>query len=272
MCTIDCTVTSDRFETFEFDESSVMERSPIDDFATDELHARLANFGVIAFRDQFLDDAVLISLMKRLGTITFTQGERSVSGFPDLNLVSNVGKANPKSVFHSDTSYVKETPAYTFLRPVELPERGGATLFTNQYLAWDRLPIRYQVQLAGVQALHRVTGLDESTLDEVESWHPLARRHPRSDRTALYLTTPKRCLRLRDVDGKPVPGSERMIRMLYRHSIQKNRIYRHHWQPGDLVIWDNRCTMHRGEHEGVIGDRIFHRGMVIDVATSSSTV
>lgn len=64
------------------------------------------------------------------------------------------------------------------------------------------------------------------------------------------------------IQGLNLAESQRAIRLLYKHSIRPRRLYRHYWQKGDIVIWDNRCTMHRADHSNVIGDRVFHRGLV----------
>lgn len=260
-----------RDNTIPFTSRHLVETRPMMRLRASELHHRLAVQGVIAFRRQQCDDDDVIEVLQRLGELTFTQGEIPVEGYPKLNVVSNIGKENPKSVFHSDTSYIRNTPAYTMLRPIEIPEQGGATLFTNQFNAWNQLPEFARDRLANVEALHVVTGLDEKELDETQAWHPVARQHPRSGRVALFLTTPKRCQQLREKDGVLIGESQRWIRLLYRHSINRCPVYRHHWELGDIVIWDNRCTMHRGDHHKVIGKRVFHRGMAVDVNAPQSS-
>lgn len=124
----------------------------------------------------------------------FTTGETPVPGFDDLNVISNVGRTTPpRSTFHVDTSYVRIPPAYTALRAVEVPESGGQTLFSNQYRAYDTLPEDMRLDLADRTVEHVVTGLDLGDDDETSAVHPLFRVHPVTGRTALFLTTPKRC-------------------------------------------------------------------------------
>ncbi|MGF1535958.1 MAG: TauD/TfdA dioxygenase family protein [Elainellaceae cyanobacterium] len=220
----------------------------------------LANHGVAVIRHQHGSDAEFAAFLQRLGPLTFTVGETPVASQPSLNLVSNVGrKRPPRSVFHTDTSYVRQPPAYTALRAVVLPKAGGETLFSDQYRAYETLPDAVKVQLSQAKVLHVVTGLTLEGSAEQQSWHPLFRQHPISGRVALYLSTPERCQALSGFDGG---ASERIIRLLYQHSIRSRRLYRHQWKSGDMVIWDDRCTMHRADHSAVVGDRILHRGLV----------
>ncbi len=225
------------------------------------IRAILAHHGVIVFRDQSADDAEFVAFLDRLGQTTFTIGETPVPHQPMLNIVSNVGRQHPPvSVFHTDTSYVAQPPAFTALRAVTLPEVGGETQFSDQYRAYDTLPTSVKTQLAEAQVFHVMSGLTLDPSAETESWHPLFQRHPISGRSAIFLSTPKRC---QAVSGLAPAAADRTIRLLYQHSIRPYRLYRHQWQSGDIVIWDNRCTMHRADHAGVIGDRILHRGMVL---------
>jgi taurine dioxygenase len=236
----------------------------IADEAIHKLKSILANHGFVSFRKQSIDDADFVTFLNRLGHLTFTVGETPVPHAPLLNIVSNVGRVRPpRSVFHTDTSYVSQPPAFTALRAVTVPAFGGETLFSDQYRAYETLSKSIKEKLADAKVLHQVSGLTLSETQETECWHPLFRRHPNSDRLALFLSTPERC---QAISGWPSQDAERIIRLLYRHSIRPRRLYRHRWQPGDIVIWDNRCTMHRGDHSGVVGDRVFHRGLVLGEA------
>jgi len=222
-----------------------------------ELARTIATARVAVFRNQRLDDAGFVRFLKSLGELTFTQGEIAVPGMPDLNVVSNVGRTTPpRSVFHTDTSYVARPPAFTALRPVRLPSSGGATLFSDQVGIASRIPARIRTWLRGRTLRHQTTGLDGKS---EACRHPLLRRHPITGELALYLSTPARCTQLSGVDERT---SARVIDALYRRSTRPATLYRHEWRPGDIVIWDNRVTMHRADHDEVAGDRILHRGMV----------
>jgi taurine dioxygenase len=225
----------------------------------------LAKHGVLVISgkpEAPVDDHAFVRFLRSFGELMFTQGEKPVPGFDDLNVVSNVGRATPpRSVFHVDTSYVRRPPAYTALRAHTVPARGGATLFTNQYAAHDTLPAEVRDKLAGRQVQHVVTGVTLSDDAESEAMHPLFRVHPVSRRTALFLSTPQRCVA---VTGMSAEESRDTIAYLFEHSTRPDNVYRHVWRPGDVVIWDNRAVMHCADHSDVVGDRVMHRGMVAD--------
>lgn len=244
----------------------------VDDVRVDELdggtvqHMQqvLGEHGVVILRDQHADDTRFLRFLRSFGELMFTTGETPVAGFDDLNVISNVGRTTPpKSTFHVDTSYVRIPPAYTALRAVEVPASGGHTLFSNQYRAYDTLPEDMRLDLADRTVEHIVTGLDLGDDDETSAVHPLFRTHPVTGRTALFLTTPKRCA---SVSGMSSEQAEELVRWLFEHSTREDNVTRHAWAPGDVVMWDNRCVMHQADHSGVVGDRVMHRGMVADVA------
>ncbi len=224
------------------------------------LRGLLADQGVLVFPRQSIDDAQFVAFLRAFGPLAFTQGEASAPGFPDLNVVSNVGRATPpRSSFHVDTSYVRHPPAYTALRAVTIPAQGGETLFTNQYRAYESLPDEVRHRLEGRTLRHVVTGLDLGPDDETEADHPVFRTHPVSGRTSLYLSTPERCVSVSGLDD--TEGRE-LIAFLYAHSTVDSNTLRHAWAPGDVVVWDNRVVLHRADHADVVGDRVMHRGMV----------
>jgi taurine dioxygenase len=228
----------------------------------------LAHHGVVIVHDQHIDDAAFVAFLRSFGEMTFTTGETHAPGFPDLNVVSNVGRTTPpRSTFHTDTSYVRDPPAYTALRAVQIPSRGGETLFTNQYRAYETLTPEVREKLTGRTITHVVTGLDLSDDDETSAEHPVFRAHPISGRTSLYMSTPARCVA---ISGMSDADSKAMIESLFAHSTTADNTYRHAWSPGDVVMWDNACVLHRGDHADVVGDRVMHRGMVAGYNASSS--
>jgi taurine dioxygenase len=232
----------------------------VDAAAAAELRHLLADHGVLIMPGQRVGDAGFVAFLRQFGDLAFTAGERAVSGFPDLNVISNAGRRTPpRSVFHVDTSYVRRPPAYTALRAVTLPARGGETLFTNQYRAYETLPAEVRATLAGRTIRHVVTGLDLGGDAETAAEHPVFRRHPVSGRTSLYISTPERCV---SVSGMDDAQARDMIAFLYAHSTAADNTYRHVWSPGDVVMWDNGCVLHRADHADVAGDRVLHRGMV----------
>ena len=224
----------------------------------------LAEHGVLVVPDQHeLDDTGFTAFLRLLGDLVFTTGETPVEGHPDLNVVSNVGRTTPpRSRFHVDTSYVAVPPAYTALRAVQVPEQGGATLFSDQYAAAATLPRELRDQVEGRTATHVVTGLSPEQLGadaETEADHPLLRPHPVSGRETLFLSTPQR---LASVSGLDDEAAATLVQRLLDHSLAEHNLLRHAWSPGDVVVWDNGAVMHKADHSAVVGDRVMHRGMV----------
>jgi taurine dioxygenase len=226
------------------------------------LRQLLAAHGVVVFPGQHSDDAGFVRFLRSFGPTMFTVGETPVPGYPELNIVSNVGRVDPpRSTFHTDTSYVRKPPAFTALRAVAVPDRGGRTLFTNQYTAYDTLPVDIRQKLRGRTITHVVTGLQLGPDDETSASHPIFNVHPVSGRTYLYLSTPKRCAQ---ISGTSPEQAADTVDFLFAHSTRSDNVYRHTWEPGDIVMWDNRCVLHCADHAGVLGDRVMHRGMVAD--------
>ena len=230
----------------------------LDDVAP--LRELLAEHGVLVFRDQDADDAAFLRFLRSFGELMFTTGETPVDGFPDLNVISNVGRETPPtSTFHVDTTYVRRPPAYTALRAVEVPEHGGQTLFSNQYRAYHRVPEELRWSLRDRTIEHVVTGVTLGEDDEKSARHKVFRTHPVSGRVALFLTSPARCA---SVSGMSAAEAQDVVRLLFELSTADDNVLRHAWAPDDVVMWDNRCVMHRADHSGVVGRRVMHRGMV----------
>jgi taurine dioxygenase len=252
-------------------EAKGMSITDLGDRDIDAVKNALANNGFVVFRNQSANDADFVAFLARLGSLTFTIGEIPVSHQPDLNIVSNIGRTKPpRSVFHTDTSYVAHPPAFTGLRAVTVPvPDGGTFFFSDQYLAYETLPSSVKEQLADAQVLHVVSGLTLAADVESQCWHPLFKRHPISGRLSLFLSTPERC---QAISGIPSAAAGRIIRLLYQHSLRHYRLYCHQWQPDDILVWDNRCTLHRADLAQFSGDwatsalrdRVLHRGLVLE--------
>lgn len=221
----------------------------------------LAEHGVVHVPDQHaLDDDGFLALLQAFGPLAFTTGETPLASHPQLNVISNVGRESPPvSNWHVDTSYVDRPPAYTALRAVQVPAEGGATQFSDQYAALDSLPDDLRALLADKTLRHVVTGVDPGPGEQAEAEHPLFRPHPVTGRPALYLTAPKRCAAISGLDE--VETREVVARLL-DHSTRPDNVLAHRWAPGDVVLWDNACVLHRADHSAVVGDRVMHRGMV----------
>lgn len=225
----------------------------------DVLRHLLAEHGVAVLPGRRVGNDEFTAFLESLGDLMFTEGETPVEGYPDLNVITNVGRTTPpKSTFHVDTTYIPVPPAYTALRAVEVPRDGGQTLFSNQYRAYETLTAEDKKLVEHATVTHTVTGLDGI---EGSAEHPLVLEHPVTGRTALYLTAPTRCTA---VSGTTADEASHLIRRLVDHSTREDNVLRHSWSPDDVVIWDNRCVMHKADHTGVTGNRVMHRGMAGD--------
>jgi len=217
----------------------------------------VASNRVLVLRDQQITARQFVDFLRTLGPMTFTAGEIPVEGAPDLNLVTNVGRARrPRSVFHTDTSYVEAPPAISALRVVDVPDAGGATLFSDQVRAFAALSDEKRATITGRTARHAYTDANGRT---VANDQPLVLAHPITGERSLYLSTPER---ISNVGGLDRQASRTLIEGLYEHSQDEAHLYRHDWRVSDIVMWDNRVTMHRADHSAVEGDRTLHRGLI----------
>lgn len=227
----------------------------------EEIRRLVAEFCVAVFPEQHLEPAAQVAFAKRLGPLLWTPGEEPHPEFPDILQFANEGKAAHRTgVFHTDTCFIAEPPSFTMLSAVVSPAHGGDTLFSNQYLAYDALSPAWRDLLDQRRVRHIPSGV--ANPDEVPTepvWHPAVRRHPVSGRLALYTTMPARNV---EIEGMTEEESSLIISFLYDQAHGIDRIYRHRWSTGDLVMWDNRCTQHAAVHDHGDQTRIMNRVMV----------
>jgi alpha-ketoglutarate-dependent taurine dioxygenase len=157
--------------------------------------------------------------------------------------------------WHTDKPYQPAPPMLTTLYAVEVPPSGGDTEFANTALAYEALPEAMKRRIAGLRVGFR-PAFDRS-LPAVA--HPLARTHPETGRKALYLGNHStNILDMPEVDGAV------LLQGLLDHATQREFVYRHRWRVCDLVMWDNRCLLHRAVLDGDTGKyrRVMHRSLV----------
>ena len=159
--------------------------------------------------------------------------------------------------WHTDDSYMAVPSTATLLYGEVVPPRGGDTSFANKRMAYEALPDETRASIAGLSAVHtyqsrrNLSPVPERTEEEKARTppvtHPLVRTHPETGRKALYLN-PNRIDR---IEGMPLADGDALLDALIDHATRPAFVHVHTWQPGDIVIWDNRCTMHRASpHEG----------------------
>lgn len=227
----------------------------------EDIRQLVGDFCVAAFPGQHLHPTDQVAFAKRFGPLLWTPGEEENTEFPDILQFANEGRAAHRTgVFHTDTCFIAEPPSFTMLSAVVAPEHGGDTLFSNQYLAYDALSPAWRELLDRRQVRHVPSGVanpDEVPTDPV--WHPAVRRHPVTGRLALYTTLPDRNV---EIEGMSDDETALIITFLYEQAHAIDRIYRHRWSTGDLVMWDNRCTQHAAVHDHGDQTRIMNRVMV----------
>ena len=217
--------------------------------------------GVIFFRDQHITPPQQVAFTRRFGDIEFNIfGERwSVPGSPEIVVVSNItedgrpiGVRRAGENWHSDMCYAPRPPRGTMLYALEVPALFGLPLgdteFASSAAAWDALPESLRRQLDGRRAIFDFCGRKRAfppTQAEKDRYppvtHPIARRHPRTGRTSLYV--------MRDdctgIEGIPREDAEGLIAALADHIVKPAFVYRHQWRQGDLLMWDNCTVQHR---------------------------
>jgi taurine dioxygenase len=251
-------------------------RAPLEAAQQAALRALWLQHLVLAFPDQHLTVPQLERFATTIGPFGSDPYFQSVPGHPHVAQVRR--EADETSTlfadnWHSDWSFLANPPAATLLHGDVIPPVGGDTLFANQYHAWDALPAALKATLADRQGVHSArrgyarkgrygegdTGrsmairYDDSAL--ATQLHPIARRHPETGRTALFVS-PGYTI---GIDGLPDDEAQAVLRELFDHQGRDDFVYRHAWQPGMLVMWDNRCLVHAatGGYQG--HRRLLHR-------------
>jgi taurine dioxygenase len=236
---------------------------------------------VVLFRDQQLDPAHLISFSRHFGELDLSPiqetGRRYVEGLPELYVVSNVlrdGKpigslGSGEAVWHTDMSYLEMPPMASLLYAVEVPPAGGNTEFINMYSVHDALPEDLKHRISSLRIKHDATynsggylrlGAAEVNNPRVAPgvFHPLVCTHPETGRKALYLGRRRNAY----IAGFDLGKSEALLDELWSYVERKEFTWQIVWSVGDLVLWDNRCTMHRRDAFDPSTRRIMYRTQV----------
>ena len=240
---------------------------------------------VLRFRGQVLDDDALAAFSRQFGELDMAPTGRGGKPFnpdrPEIVVVSNIvvdGKpagalGNSELVWHQDMTYNDIPPKASLLYGIEVPEKGGATQFYNLYKAYDALLDDLRRRIADLRCKHDSTrssdgrlrhGYDEeySNEDRPGAVHPLVLTHPGTGRRAL-------CVGRRPnawIVGLPDEESDALLDEIWAHIERRGFVWTQDWRVGDLVIWDNRCTLHRRDTLPVGSRRHMHRTQVRDTA------
>jgi taurine dioxygenase len=230
-------------------------REPIDAMRKQKLLDTWHEHQVILLRNQMLDEDAQVRFAETFGPPARSTSGRTYKGVknPAVMLVSNIredGKPigalpDGEMHFHTDQCHQVAPAAATMLYAIEIPSKGGNTLFANAYKAYETLPDDIKQRLAGRRALNAYTTDSTTRSTNYEGanssyWHPTVRTHPATKRKALYVNR----LMTREIEGLPREESDALLQMLFDHQEQPQFVYAHVWRPGDIVMWDNRCTLH----------------------------
>jgi taurine dioxygenase len=250
-----------------------------DDFAA--IYRAWLDHQVLLVRNQQLSDGDLIAFSRRFGILDLApvqeNGRRSVEGYPEIYIVSNVVEngvaigslGSGEAVWHTDMSYLADPPKASALFALEVPETGGDTMFCTMHGAWEALPAPLQQRIEGLQVKHDGTynsgGYVRAGVTPTDdprtapgTLHPLVRVHPETGRRGLYLGRRRNAY----IDGLTLEESDALLDEIWRHATDDRLTWRHHWRPGDLVLWDNRCTMHRRDAFDSAARRVMHRTQI----------
>jgi len=251
---------------------------PVDDAAAAALRDALLGNLVLCIRGQRLAPVAYREAMRFLGTLMMQTHAGALHDEGAENLIlsredrDSLGDSKPLVVgahWHSDDSYKAVPCALTILYGVEVPPVGGDTQFINMYAAYDGLSPALRSRIEGLRVVHkydssrkgtRIAKLrseDAATLPDVV--HPLVRTHPETGRRALYMNPN----RMEAIVGMARAESDALLDELTVHATRPQYQYRHKWQPGDILVWDNRCTMHKANADYPAGARrVMQRLMV----------
>ncbi len=257
------------------------------DIFTQIRHGLRQHGGVLVLRDQHLSPAQHIQFSRRFGELFGDQEHLKyqfqdtvkkylLPGHPQIFRVSNKivggeqqGRSRAGNYWHSDVSFRKHPASFSLLHAIEIPEIGGDTLFCNMNAAFEALSNSLQDFLLSLSARHdfavnTTVGFSHETISKKDlsgqntTVHPVVRTHPKSGRKSLFVN-PGNTSNIIELSPKE---SRHLLDFLYTHSTQPEFVFRHRWETNDLLIWDNRCTMHYAIVD-YTDDRYMHRTTVI---------
>jgi alpha-ketoglutarate-dependent 2,4-dichlorophenoxyacetate dioxygenase len=254
-----------------------------------EIDAAFNSHGILVFPQQPVTDEQQLSFSRLFGPlevnpnyagakmrlrpevadISNLDAEGQVLARDDRRNLFNIGN----QLWHTDSSFKRIPAKCSLLSAREIPESGGETEFADLRAAWDALPDAKKQKLQGLVVEHSIfrsrsqIGFgdfnDEIFKDLPPVPQALVRHHPASGRTSLYLAS-----HASHIIGRPVEQGRALIEELIAFATQPHFVYQHRWTVGDLVIWDNRCTMHRGRPYDDAQRRVLHRTTVSDIANT----
>lgn len=236
---------------------------------------------MLLFRGQSLGDQDLVAFSRRFGDLDWApvqeNGRRFVEGLPEIYIVSNVrvdgqpigSLGAGEAVWHTDMSYLDTPPMASMLYAIEVPPAGGNTAFCSMYAIYEALPVELKRRIADLKIKHDGTynsggflrqGVTPSDDPRASpgAVHPLVCTHPDTGRRMVYLGRRRNAY----IVGLDLAASEALLDDLWGYVARPEFAFEHVWRVGDLVLWDNRCTMHRRDPFDDSTRRIMHRTQI----------
>ncbi|HEX2944032.1 MAG TPA: TauD/TfdA family dioxygenase [Rhodopila sp.] len=232
---------------------------PVPDSVRQDLNDAFARHSVLAIRDQRLDPAQMLAAVTLFGSVFQQHNSKfALPDCPQIHYISNQDRFPdgrryiPGEGWHTDHSNDVRPPKATVLHAVTLPRQGGDTQFANMAAAYDALPAAMRDRLDGLMAIHiyqsshsarKLMTLSDANKERVPNavLHPIVRTHPETGRKSIYINP----IRIEGILGLDHKEALPLLDGLLDHATAERFQYRHHWLPGDLVIWDNRCLLHK---------------------------
>ena len=236
---------------------------------------------VLRFREQTLSDPQLIAFSKLFGELDppgpNPYGKPFLPEHPEMNVISNIktggapigGLGDGEAIWHADMTYVDSPPMAAILHALEVPPSGGDTYWANMVLACKKLPAHLKKRIEGRKAVHDATynsaGILRKGCQEVTdprkapgAQHALIRVHPETGRECLFLGRRRNSY----IVGMELEESEALLDEVWAHATQAEFTFCQKWRVGDVLIWDNRCTLHRRDSFDPNARRLMHRTQI----------
>jgi len=246
-------------------------RQPLDEATRRDVYAAFVRYHVLCFRDQALSKDQQIAFTEQFGTLERHIARNRGSDNPLVHTVSNLGPDGMPSgkvgsqEWHTDKSFRPEPSLATILHAVTMPPDGGDTCFANMYAAYDALSDADKAELDNVRVVHSYelsqqkhgkTATPEEIADAPPMTHPLVRVHPDTGRKCLFMG-----VHASHFADRPMEEGRARLAGLEAHATQDRFMYRHHWRAGDMLMWDNRCLLHRADanFDAARFPRVLHR-------------
>jgi alpha-ketoglutarate-dependent taurine dioxygenase len=244
---------------------------PLDPSAKDAIYDAFVRFHVLCFRDQHLNQDDQVAFSQQFGVLERHTLRNRGKLNTLVHVVSNLGQDEKPSGkvkstgWHTDKSFRPEPSLATILHAVTMPPEGGDTVFADMSAAYDALPEFEKRALDGVRVIHswelsrehdRVKPSAEEIAEAPPHSHPMVRVHPDTGRKSLFMG--QHCSH---IDGRLFAEGRARIEALEDHATQEQFTYRHKWCAGDLLMWDNRCLLHRADpnFDAAQHPRVLHR-------------